>query len=76
MTLSAFALPCGHSGVLGFQLTPNSPIYLSNSLPLNGGPLSVVIFAGIPWRANILSHCGMTVFASVERTTSTSGYFE
>ena len=51
-------------------------MYVSNSFPLNGGPLSVFIFDGIPYLENIVSNFGMQVFASVELTISTSGNFE
>ena len=51
-------------------------MYLSNSFPLNGGPLSVWILDGIPYLAKIVSSFGMKVFASVELTISTSGNFE
>jgi hypothetical protein len=48
ITLSAFPLPWGHNGVLVFHSIPKVAMYLSKLFPLKGGPLSVLIFFGIP----------------------------
>ena len=76
INFSTTALPWGHSGVIVLHSIPRVFVYLSNSFPLNGGPLSVWIFDGTPYLAKIIYNFGMHVFASVELTTLTSGNFE
>ena len=59
-----------------FHSMPRVVMYLSNSFPLNGGPLSVWIFDGIPYLEKVVSSFGTHVIASVELTISTSGNVE
>jgi hypothetical protein len=51
-------------------------MYLLKSIRLKGGPLSVLIFFGIPRVANMQSNFGMQAFAEVDVTISTSGNLE
>ena len=70
---STSALPWGYKGVLGSYCIPSSFIYVLNSLPLKGGPLSVVTFSGIPCLAKIMSSFGFTFGAEVDFRISISG---
>ena len=76
MHLSTSALACGHRGVILLCLHPICSMNSAKSCPLNGGPLSVLIWSGIPKIANILSRWGITVEAAVERMTSATGSLE
>ena len=68
---SAFCL--GHSGVPGLNSIPHIFMYVSISIPLNGGPLSHINLTGIPCVPKIRSSFGMMLPAAVDLTISTSG---
>ena len=68
---SAFCL--GHSGVLGLNSTLHVFMYVSISIPLNGGPLPHTNFNGIPCVLKIRLSLGMILPAAIDFTISASG---
>ena len=76
MKFSARPLAPGSSGDTWIALMPAHFMYCWYSwlsLPLKGGPPSVLTCSGKPWVANILSMWGMTALAPVLETNSISG---
>ena len=76
MNLSASPFALGYHGMTLRCLNPKCEANCVNSVPLNGGPLSVRTESGMPKSANVLSNAGITVRALVLWMISTIGYRE
>ena len=77
MKFSASPLDSGSSGLTKIVFTPAHFMYIWYSwlsVPLNGGPPSVLTESGNPCVKKTRSMCGMTARALVLVVNSTSGY--
>src|SRR5277367_943548 len=73
---STWPLLWGQIGVEVTCFTPRSANFDTNSLPLNGGPLSERTCSGYPNNVNTLSKAFTTTSVANENRVMTMGYFE